>query len=144
VSAESKARWAEQTGGAAPAGPGVSNLTPFVHVADVEISVGFYRLLGFTVNDTFAPRGSLAWAYLESERAQLMLARAHERISPDKQAVLFYLYAHDLAGLRRFLIDHGVKAGEIVDGSPGPCEEMRVVDPDGYVLMIAQIDEHTG
>jgi len=26
------------------------------------------------------------------------------------------------------------------DGSPGPREEMRVTDPDGYVLMIAQID----
>jgi hypothetical protein len=34
----------------------------------------------------------------------------------------------------------GVKAGEIEDGSPCPSQEMRVIDPDGYVLMIAQIE----
>lgn len=121
--------------------PHVSNLTPFVHVTDVVRSVGFYALLGFDVRATFEPRGSLVWAYLESEQAQLMLALADQPINQAEQAILFYLYAHDLAGLRAHLIDHGVLAGKIVDGSPGPREEMRVSDPDGYVLMIAQIDE---
>ena len=53
--------------------------------------------------------------------------------------VLFYLFARDLFALRERLIAAGVKAGEIVDGRPGPAVEMRVVDPDGYVLMIAQV-----
>jgi ketosteroid isomerase-like protein len=38
------------------------------------------------------------------------------------------------------LVAAGADAGEIVDGSPGPRTEMRVRDPDGYVLMIAQLD----
>ena len=130
----------ETKGGGAPV-PRVSNLTPFVHVADVDRSVGFYALLGFEVRATFKPRGSLVWAYLETEQAQLMLALADQRINQAEQAILFYLYAHDLAGLRAHLIDHGVLAGKIVDGSPGPREEMRVSDHDGYVLMIAQIDD---
>ncbi|MFZ1925199.1 MAG: hypothetical protein WAU42_03550 [Solirubrobacteraceae bacterium] len=33
-----------------------------------------------------------------------------------------------------------IEAGEIEDGSPGPRQEMRVTDPDGYVLMVAQIE----
>ena len=70
----------------------------------------------------------------------LMLAQDDARIDHRAQAVLFYVYAHDLAGLRDHLVAHGVAAGEIVDGTPGPRNEMRVEDPDGYVLMIAQIE----
>jgi hypothetical protein len=36
------------------------------------------------------------------------------------------------------LVANGVEAGEIHDGSPGPEREMRVTDPDGWCLMIAQ------
>jgi hypothetical protein len=56
------------------------------------------------------------------------------------QGVLFYLYSDDLAALREQLFAGGVDAGEIEDGTPGPKEQMRVTDPDGYVLMVAQIE----
>ena len=42
--------------------------------------------------------------------------------------------------LRDRLSAAGIDAGEIVDGRPGPAVEMRVEDPDGYVLMIAQTE----
>jgi ketosteroid isomerase-like protein/catechol 2,3-dioxygenase-like lactoylglutathione lyase family enzyme len=119
---------------AAPAG----GLVPFVHVADVERSVRFYELLGFAVSDTYRLEDRLDWASLESGDARLMLAFAHEPVDPARQAVLFYLYSDDLRDLQRHLRAHGVRAGQIRDGSPGPREEMCVRDPDGYVLMIAQ------
>jgi ketosteroid isomerase-like protein/catechol 2,3-dioxygenase-like lactoylglutathione lyase family enzyme len=117
----------------------VIDLVPFVHVADVEASIAFYELLGFRVTNTH-PDGAppLDWAALEAEHGHIMLARAGERVDPDVQAVLFYLFARDLFALRERLVAAGVQAGEIVDGRPGPAAEMRVVDPDGYVLMIAQ------
>ncbi len=121
----------------------VDALVPFVHVADVERSVAFYRHLGFAPVDTYEPGGELVWAFLQVERAQLMLERAGAPIDHREQAVLFYLYAQDLAGLRDRLVARGLAPGEIVDGSPGPRREMRVADPDGYVLMIAQIDAET-
>ena len=127
----------------APAPPVVSGLVPFVHVADVERSVAFYALLGLEVRDTFAPCGWLAWASVGNEDAALMLAHASKPVEPDRQAVLFYLYARDLAGLREHLVAHGLTPGEIVDGSPGPRQELRLIDPDGYCLMIAQIDDET-
>jgi hypothetical protein len=58
----------------------------------------------------------------------------------ERQGVLFYLYSSNLAALRDQLLVAGIEAGEIEDGSPGPRQEMRVVDPDGYVLMVAQIE----
>ena len=118
----------------------VVGLSPFVHVSDVARSAGFYRLLGFDVRDTYAPAVRLEWAGLEHKDARLMLARASAPIDPAQQAVLLYLYSDDLAALRGHLISRGVPAGEIRDGTPGPRQEMRVEDPDGYVLMIAQTE----
>lgn len=118
----------------------VSGLVPFVHVAAMARSLAFYALLGLVPVDSFAPDEEVVWAFLEGDGASLMLAQDDARIDHRAQGVLFYLYAHDLAGLRDHLVAHGVAAGEIVDGSPGPRNEMRVEDPDGYVLMIAQIE----
>jgi ketosteroid isomerase-like protein/catechol 2,3-dioxygenase-like lactoylglutathione lyase family enzyme len=119
----------------------VRDLIPFVHVRDVERSIAFYERLGFAVTDTFAFGERLDWAALEAGSGRLMLARADAPVDPDAQAVLFYLYARDLFALRERLVADGVAAGEIFDGSPGPRVEMRVTDPDGYCLMIAQIGE---
>ena len=57
-----------------------AGLVPFVHVADVARSAGFYRLLGFEARMTYAPSVRLEWASLEHEEARLMLARADQPI----------------------------------------------------------------
>jgi ketosteroid isomerase-like protein/catechol 2,3-dioxygenase-like lactoylglutathione lyase family enzyme len=116
----------------------VDALIPFVHVADVERSIAFYELLGFAVEDTHRFGDELGWAAVSSGDARLMLARAGEPVRSRDQAVLFYLFTADLTGLQRHLRAHGHRAGAIRDGSPGPSREMRVADPDGYVLMIAE------
>ncbi len=114
-------------------------LTPFVKVMDVERSVAFYRLLGMHVRDTFEPHGVLAWAHLECNEAHLMVERGHHP-DPEGQGVQFYLFADNLAALREQLVSNGVEPGPIEDGAPGPSQEMRLIDPDGYCLMVAQIE----
>jgi len=121
-------------------GERVRNLIPFVHRTDVARSIAFYELLGFELKDTYEHDGRLDWAALESRDAQLMLAHASAPIERDKQAVLFYLYADDLAALREHLLAKGVTVGEIRDGSPGPAREMALADPDGWCLMVAETD----
>jgi catechol 2,3-dioxygenase-like lactoylglutathione lyase family enzyme len=118
----------------------VSDLVPFVHVADLERSIAFYERLGLTVRATFEPHGRAVWAALENGSARLMLAQADAPIDPRRQGVLFYLYARDLAALRGRLLAARIAAGEIEDGTPGPKREMRVDDPDRYCVMIAEID----
>jgi hypothetical protein len=120
----------------------VEDLIPFVHVAEVECSIAFYELLGFVVSATHGPPDRLGWAALEHEQAQLMLARADSPLEPGGQGVLFYLYTRDLLALQTHLRAHGESAGPIRDGTPGPRQEMRLRDPDGYVLMVAQRDEN--
>ena len=118
----------------------VSALIPFVHVADISRSVAYYELLGFAVVDTYRHNDELVWAALASADARIMLARADAPISLEEQGVLFYLYSADLAALRDYLVANGVDAGPIRDGTPGPKQEMRLSDPDGYCLMVAQVD----
>jgi ketosteroid isomerase-like protein/catechol 2,3-dioxygenase-like lactoylglutathione lyase family enzyme len=129
---------------AGPSAARVNRLVPFVHVEDVARSVDFYRHLGFTVGSAHEYRGRPVWVAVSSEGAELMLTVDGDPIAPAGQGVLFYLYSLDLSGLRARLLAAGIKAGEIEDGSPGPSEEMRVLDPDGYVLMIAQIEAEPG
>jgi ketosteroid isomerase-like protein len=120
----------------------VSGLCPFVHVADIDASIAFYRELGFAVQATHPVTGPRTdWAYLAADGARLMLARSDAPVDAGAQAVLFYLYARDLFALRERLVAAGLDPGEIRDGTPGPKAELRIEDPDGYVLMIAQITE---
>ena len=118
----------------------VSGLVPFVHVEDVERSIAFYYHLGFIVASIYTYRGTSVWAELRSEGAALMVSTDGDSVDSAGQGVLFYLYSDDLAALRKQLLAEGIHVGEIVDGTPGPPQEMRLTDPDGYVLMVAQLE----
>jgi hypothetical protein len=49
---------------------------------------------------------------------------------------LFYLYCPEVAAFREQLIQAGVDVGPIQYPFYAPRGEFRIVDPDGYVLMI--------
>jgi catechol 2,3-dioxygenase-like lactoylglutathione lyase family enzyme len=124
----------------------VVDLVPFLHVADVARSTGFYETLGFRVSKRYEPAGRLEFAGLEAtSSAKLMLARVDEvpeRADPDEAGPGFlYLYTPDLDALRERLISAGFEPGEIEDGSPGPNRELCVWDPDGHGHMVAELFE---
>jgi hypothetical protein len=128
------------------------------HVLDVEDSIRFYELLGFRVHNRVRPAGRTQWAWITSDRGHLMLAAASGPIAPDQQAILFYLYTRNLAALRSQLLAQGLADGGAFCGAPSdqrrvvfeiahpvymPEGEMRVVDPDGYCLLIGQCELQT-
>jgi catechol 2,3-dioxygenase-like lactoylglutathione lyase family enzyme len=119
----------------------VHDLVPFVHVADPKRSVAFYERLGLEMVNSLAPEGQLVWAFLRNEHACLMVAQASAPIEPEQQAVLLYVYARDLAALREQLLDDGLPVGEIYYPEHMPEGELRVTDPDGYVLLIGQLTD---
>lgn len=135
----------------------ISGLTPYAHVADVDRSLAFYALLGLRVHRTHTtPEGRTVWARAEAGEARLMLALATGEIAADQQAVLLYMYCGNVAGLRSRLLAGGLHDGGSYHGQPGsntrrplvfevarpfymPAGELRVHDPDGYVLLIGQL-----
>lgn len=116
----------------------VRSLVPMAFVRSVPASVEFYRRLGFEVENTFAPDGAAewSWAYLKSDRAQLMLAKASDPVVPEQQAILFYVYCDDVSVLRDRLLAEGVEAGAIAYPFYAPRGEFRVTDPDGYAILV--------
>ncbi len=117
------------------------SLVAFAHVASVERSIRFYADLGFTMRNQLVPEGGSApsWAWLQSERAELMLGLADAPVDAARQAVLFYLYFDDIRQTRDALVARGHSPGEIRYPFYMPGGECRLEDPDGYVLMLAQI-----
>lgn len=113
-------------------------LVPMAFVADVERSIAFYRNLGFEVGNTFAAGGATkpTWAWLYSDGAQLMVAATDEPIIADQQRVLFYIYTDDVASAHASLTEAGLSPGPITIEFYAPRGEFRVVDPDGFVVMV--------
>ncbi len=119
--------------------PCVTGLVPMAHVADVQRSADFYKLLGMEMGGKLKnPAGELQWAWLAFEGAQLMVTRASEPVIASQQAVLFYLYSPNLVVLREHLVARGVKVSAITYPDYMPKGEIRVEDPDGYCLLIGQ------
>jgi hypothetical protein len=68
-----------------------------------------------------------------------MVGFASGPIDSGQQAVLFYLYFDDIRQTHAALAALGYAAGGIKYSFYMPGGEFRLKDPDGYVLMLAQI-----
>jgi catechol 2,3-dioxygenase-like lactoylglutathione lyase family enzyme len=118
----------------------VQALVPMAHVANVQRSSDFYKLLGMEIRNSLRdPSGALQWVYLFCDQAQLMCARASGPIIASQQAVLFYLYSPDLIALREHLLASALPVSTITYPDYMPKGEIRLEDPDGYVLLIGQV-----
>jgi len=116
----------------------VRHSIPMIHVADVGRSITFYEQFGFRVMNLHPgpSEGPVTWAWLESDAAQLMVTKASGPILPEKQGVIVYLYCDDVAEAKASLEEDGVQTGEISSPFYSPQGEFRVLDPDGYALMV--------
>ncbi len=142
----------------------VYRVVPYLHVADVEQSVGFYFTLGFAENGWHRkPNGQAIWASVKhltpnGGGAELFFAKADAPVIPEQQAVILYMYSHDVQALRDHLLTCGLHDAGKYCGQAGPNNgrrvvfdvyhpnhmkrgELRVADPDGYCLLVGQLDE---
>jgi hypothetical protein len=128
----------------------VHSLTPYAHVADIHRSIAFYGRLGLEVQNRHIDDEVLAWAFLSTPtsdrraaRARLMIAAADRPIDPSKQSVLFYCWTDDARGLHSELESAGIDVGEIEHPFYMRAGEFEVVDPDGYIVLVGQLDDAT-
>ncbi|HYD16572.1 MAG TPA: VOC family protein [Candidatus Nanoarchaeia archaeon] len=130
----------------------VGYVVPMMHVMDVERSVKFYEMLGFTAAEVLRhDDGKAFWAYLachrgrpekrttENESAAVMVTQAGHPVDATVQGALLYMYSPDLVGLREKLVAGGVKVSEIVPRFYMPKGEMELTDPDGYCVLIGAV-----
>jgi catechol 2,3-dioxygenase-like lactoylglutathione lyase family enzyme len=128
----------------------IHSLAPYAHVADIHRSIAFYRRLGLEVQNRHFDGEVLAWAFLSTSTpdrraaaARLMIAAADAPIDASKQAVLFYCWTDDAPSLHAELEAAGVAVGPIEHPFYMRAGEFEVVDPDGYVVLVGQLDAVT-
>ena len=122
----------------------IDALTAYAHVADVGRSVEFYRRFGLEVQSSYESEGKLVWALVArpgADGARLMLALASGPVDAGSQAVLFYCWTPDVEGLHDELAAAGVAVGDVTRPFYMPAGEFRTEDPDGYVLLVGQLDD---
>ena len=109
-----------------------------LHVRDVAASIRFYEKLGFQFIDAEGDDGSFGWARIHCEGGAIMFLQAEggHVVNPHEQGILLYLYAEDLAALRKHLIAQGVECPEIHFPEYMPSGELAIRDPDGYSVII--------
>ncbi len=128
----------------------IDALTPYVHVSDIQRSIDFYRRLGLDVANVHKDDGSVVWVFLASPgenrneaRARLMLGlREREQVAGavDPQTVLFYCWSPDVQQLHAELTAAGMEPGPIEHPFYMRSGEFQVVDPDGYMVVVGQLD----
>ena len=111
--------------------------TPMLHVAEIEKSIRFYELLGFTTVDTDRCT-PLGWARLHCEGGAVMFLRGEHPVNASAQGILLYMYTSDLPGLREQLLAGGVNVPAIKYPGYMPSGEIQFADPDGYAILVSQ------
>ena len=119
-----------------------TKLIPSLGVSDIQRSIGFYRtFFGLKPADSYERDGHLAWCWLRSRGADLML----QQLSADQQITLnpaigqswvIYIRPDDLIRTHRALKHGGFPVTEIRSTAYG-TEEFLVTDPDGYELWVS-------
>ena len=108
-----------------------------LHVADIARSIRFYELLGFELIDTEGDPGSIFWARLHCEGGAIMMLLAEEPVDRTRaSSIPICMYADDLPALRQHLLAQGVSVSKINRPPHMPSGEIRVEDPDGYVIFV--------
>src|SRR5262245_26614262 len=116
--------------------------TPMLHVAEVERSIRFYRLLGFELVDVQGEKDCpLAWARMSTADGSAIMFLCGEEehvVKPELQGIMLVLYTAELTALRDQLVAAGEKPTEIEKPPWMPSGHIMLRDPDGYAVGINQ------
>jgi len=120
--------------------PNIQFSTPLFMVSNMEASLKFYvDGLGFKIMNTWTPRGTIEWCWLQREGGSIMLQEA--RITPEKPylsgnkpgaGLSIWFQCLDSLVLYHEFLDNGIKADEPFVGNG--LWDVRLTDPDGYYL----------
>lgn len=117
-------------------------------VVDVANSIAFYEKLGFETVEVEPADGSFSWAELSFHGSRLMLqviggladhlpGIAREVTKPSHAVVLRVGSTGDVEALYGRLDELGVDRQTSIRQTHYGTTEFSIVDPDGYVLLIA-------
>ena len=109
-------------------------LVPMLPVRSVSASAGFYRKLGFAMEDHHNEWG---WAMLCMDDCRLMLDQSIDQMPNAPRQSVVYLYPDDIADYHATVKANGLSIPEL-DVTFYGMTEFRIEDPDGNRIWIGQ------
>jgi lactoylglutathione lyase len=120
-------------------GPNVTQVVPFLRIADMDASLRFYiDGLGFTLKNKWVPDGKIRWCWLEFGGAALMLQQyrkdAANSLADSKLGlgVSLAFQCNDALALYHEFLAHNLQPSEPFVGNN--MWVTGLIDPDGYRL----------
>src|SRR4051794_16030782 len=111
--------------------------TPVLYVTDLARSARFYQLLGYA-EQASGQDSEWAYRYLKTGACGLLLA-AGTTVARQTGPVTLYLQVHDADAVAGELRAAGVPVEHLGHPDHAPGGELKVTDPDGYVLLLGQV-----
>lgn len=115
----------------------VRTLTPVIYVADLDAAMTFYSHIGFE-EALQGDDGTWAWKYIRCAELSMLLARGWDQLPGHAGPVQIYCQTDDVDELRQRLDKAGIAVEHLGYPEHAPGGEIRVLDPDEHVVMIAQ------
>ena len=117
--------------------PHIKQAVPFFMVTTMDVSLHFYvDGLGFTLKNTWTPRGKIEWCWLDREGVALMLQEYREgnpNLTATKGVGLsIWFQCEDALALYHEFISKGLTPKEPFVGNQ--LWDVSLTDPDGYNL----------
>jgi predicted enzyme related to lactoylglutathione lyase len=108
-----------------------------LYVTDLARSARFYQLLGYA-EQASGQDSEWAYRYLKTGACGLLLA-AGTTVARQTGPVTLYLQVHDADAVAGELRAAGVPVEHLGHPDHAPGGELKVTDPDGYVLLLGQV-----
>lgn len=117
--------------------PNVKQVVPFFMVKDMESSLNFYfKVLGFSIGESWVDEGKLKWCWLVIDNGALMLQEYNEKnnVPKDKhgEGVEIFFICEDALAMYEQITSNGLVAPEPFVGNKMWVVQVR--DPDGYKI----------
>jgi predicted enzyme related to lactoylglutathione lyase len=114
----------------------VKTLVPFLYVHDLAASMAFYELIGFE-EVMCGGDGTWTWRFARCGELGLLLAAGDPHTRGGPGPVQLYCRCDDLPAVHERLAAAGAVVEHLGHPVHAPGGELRALDPDGHVLMIA-------
>jgi catechol 2,3-dioxygenase-like lactoylglutathione lyase family enzyme len=115
----------------------VSGAVPVCYVRNVDQSIDFYALFGFTQSRS-GEAGEARWAYLQCADTTILLAAVHPPLITVELPLLIYLFVEDVAAVSQRLRQAGRQVDHVGYPDHAPGGEGRTLDADGNVVLFGQ------
>lgn len=117
--------------------PVIESMVASTYVRDIDVSRGFYELLGFREHSTGRAATS-AWCYLNHGNHFVLLASTRPPLAIPRLPLLFYFFFDDVDAAAAVLRRGGVEAVPMGHPPHALGGEVKLLDPDGNTVLIGQ------